>query len=250
MARLAFVSLLPFVLSFTCAGCGGGGSSGSGGGGSSTLAATPPADWPADTQALLSDVHADPRDDWTLDHPGDKPPALVRFGPGDVTAVALGVQADHLYLRVDFAEPIPTAPVGVPAQNGVAEQTVTSISLSVVVDADRDDQTGGGASPWLEGVDLFFALSFKLGAQSLVYANYDFEGGDLHEHRGQVEGVIGEGGPGSSFVVVRYDLRSIPSSFLPRGASVGIGSWCEAESEGFHELTTDTIAIEQTFFVP
>ena len=246
MTRLAPSVLL--VLALTCAGCGGSGSSGSGG--ASALAAAPPADWPADTQALLSDVHADARADLTLDHPGDKPPALVSFGSGDVTGIALGVADDHLYLRVDFAEPIPTGPVAVPAQNGVPAQTVSSLSLSVVVDADQDDQTGGGASPWLEGVDLFFALSFKLGAQSLVYANYDFEGGDLHAHRGQVEGVIGEGGPGSTFVVVRYDLRSIPAQFLPRGATVGIGSWCEAESELFHEMSTDTIAVEQSFFVP
>lgn len=224
--------------------------SSSGSGGGAPLATAPPLDWPAETGPLLTKASTDPVGDQTNDHPGARPPVLVPYAPADVTGIAFGVDGSYLYLRVDFAAAIPTGPVAIAAQPGLAAQTVSSQSLSLVMDADNDTQTGGGASPWLEGVDLFFAISVKYGGQTLVYVNYDFLDGDLHKNQRQLSGVVGAGGPGYDYIIVRYDVSQLPPGFFPRGSQVRVGSWIEAESELYHEMAADTILINEPWTIP
>jgi hypothetical protein len=252
---LALLLLGALGLGLAAEGCGGSGGSGGGGGptsgvGAPSIEVVKPNDWAADTAAILSEVYADPAGDYETQHPGDAPPLLIPHPPGDATRISWGIEGDFLYLRLDFAAPIPQAPVPVAALGGVGPQTVQGQSVSLVINADNSTSTGGGASPWLEGVDLFVALNLRYGSDNLAYINYDFLDGDLHKHQHQIDGVVGEGGPGTTFVVARYDISSVPTSFLPRGATVGVGSWVESESELFHEMAVDTVLVHQTWLVP
>lgn len=251
-------ALALLTLGLGAEGCGGSGSGGSGGSGgpaagsagAPSIVVEKPSDWPADTAPLLSEVWADASGDFLATHPGEAPPMVIPHPPGDATRIAYGIEGNFLYLRLDFAAPIPSAPVAVAATGGVGPQTVDSQSMSLVINADGDTTTGGGASPWLEGVDLFVAISLRYGVDNLAYINFDFINGDLHLNRQQVKGVVGEGGPGTTFVVARYDVSSIPAAFLPRGSVVRVGSWIESESDLFHEMAVDTVLVDQAWRVP
>jgi hypothetical protein len=140
--------------------------------------------------------------------------------------------------------------VTIAASGDVEAQVATGQSQSLVIDADHDDGTGAGASPWLEGVDLFFAINYRYGVDTQVYANWDYQQGDIHLHQGQLEGEVGEGGPGHRYVIVRYDVSTLPASFFPRGHTVELGSWTEAESNLFHEMAVDTVIEHATWDVP
>lgn len=241
-------------LALAAEGCGGSGSSGGGGPatgtGAPTIVVQQPSDWPADTAAILSEVHADAAGDFTLSHPGEAPSVLIPHPPGDATRISWGIEGDFLFMRLDFAAPIPQGPVPVAAVGELGPQTVQGQSVSLVINADASTATGGGASPWLEGVDLFVALNLRYGVDNLAYINYDFLDGDLHKHQGQVQGVVGEGGPGTTFIVARYDISGVPARFLPRGSTVRVGSWVESESDLFHEMAVDTVIVDQAWLVP
>ena len=252
---ILLLGALALGLGLAAEGCGGSSGGGAGGDpalgtGAPSIVVSKPSDWPADTAPLLSEVHADASGDFLTLHPGEAPPVLIPHAPGDATRISFGIEGNYLYLRLDFAALIPQAPVPVPAVGSVGPQTVEGQSVSLVINADGDTKTGGGASPWLEGVDLFVALNLRYGTDNLAYINYDFLDGDLHKHQGQVRGVVGEGGPGTTFVVARYDISSVPQAFLPRGSAVQAGSWVESESDLFHEMAVDTVLTDQTWLVP
>ncbi len=239
------------VTGMVALGCGSssgdGGSQGLAGG----LAPTPSNDpWPLGYGLVFTKSGVDAVNDLTVAHPGDGPAELVPFPSVDSSRVQMGIEGDYLYIRLDYAGVIPTRPVNIPASVGIEAQVVDAQAQSFVLNVDADDLTGAGAAPWLEGVDLFFGVVFKYGVETLVYANWDFLGGDIHLNQSQLIGEVGEGGQGFDYVVVRYDVSLLPAAFFPRGQTVGIGSWTEAESNLYHEMALDSVLEHDTWAIP
>ena len=102
----------------------------------------------------------------------------------------------------------------------------------------------------INGVDIFFAVQFRYGSTPSAYAHYDFPGGDVHNSRGRIDGVIVAGGPGSTSVAARFDTSSL-GAFFPRGRAVTVGGWSEAESSTssgttlYHHFAYDPVAAVQ-----
>jgi hypothetical protein len=183
---------------------------------------------PANIDAILTKTHSDPSGDLVL-APFDGPPSVVTYPPVDLVSVKLGVSGSTLYMRVTFAGAIPGAPVQLPAQGEMPAQTVKDQGMSLDMDIDNSEATGAGGWPVMGGIDIFFAVRFVYGGTREAYANYDFPSGDVHANRGHIEGTIVEGGPGSDHVTVAFDVSAL-GAFFPRGRSVRIGAWSEAES--------------------
>ena len=187
--------------------------------------------WPADLAAVLTQSFPDGTGDLELMPPEQAGPPYsdpVPYPPIDITEIAVGVEGEYLYMRVDFAGTIPTDVVHVAAAGEVEEQWVKNQGMNIALNTDGDIQTGGGGEG-VSGIDIFFAVSFDYGLRDQVYANYDFPDGDLHHNQQQVEGELGDGGPGHDFALVRYDVSGL-GSFFPGGQTVDVGSWSEAES--------------------
>ncbi len=183
---------------------------------------------PPNIDAILTTTHSDPPGDQVL-APFDGPPALVHYPPADLVSIRLGVSGSVLYMRVTFAGVIPGAPVPVPAQGANPAQTVKDQGMSLNMDIDNDDRTGAGGWPVIGGIDIFFGVKFVYGDYATAYANYDFASGDVHLNRGHLDGDIVEGGPGFDHVTVAFDVSGL-GAFFPRGRSVEIGAWSEAQS--------------------
>jgi len=204
-----------------------------GGGGSSGLATatTFPDPWPPDLNVVLTTVFADGAGDQEAMPPAQAGPPYsgpVPFAPVDVTQIAVGIDGDFLYMRVDYLGVIPTAVVHIPAAGEVEEQWVRNQGMNIALNSDGNLATGGGGEG-VSGIDIFFAISFEYGTRNLIYANWDFPGGDLHFPTYQMDGELGEGGPGFNYAIVRYRIANL-GPFLPFGQTVDIGSWSEAES--------------------
>jgi hypothetical protein len=183
---------------------------------------------PANIESILTTTHSDPTGDQVL-APFDGPPAVVQYPPADLVSIRLGVSGSILYMRVTFAGVIPGAPVQLPAQGAMPVQIVKDQGMSLNLDIDNNETTGAGGWPVIGGIDIFFAVRFVYGANAMAYVNYDFPSGDVHANRGHIEGTIVEGGPGSDRVTLAFDVSTL-SAFLPRGRTVNMGAWSEAQS--------------------
>lgn len=189
------------------------------------------APWPDDLNAVFDASFADPSGDQEGLPPEMAGPPYsgpVLFPSIDVTDVRLGVDGDFLYMRVQFAGPVPSDVVHVAQAGEVEEQWVKNQGMNVAANVDGDEATGGSGEG-VSGIDIFFAVSFDYGVQAQIYANYEFPDGDVHHHQNQIVGELGPGGPGHDFAVARYDVSSL-GAFFPRGTTVEVGSWSEAES--------------------
>lgn len=183
---------------------------------------------PADIETILAKTHSDPASDQVI-APHEGPPELVLYPPSDLISIRLGLSGSVLYMRVKFAGVIPTGPVAVPAQGTMPAQIAKDQGMSLNMDIDNDVKTGAAGSPVMNGIDIFYAVRFVYGVRSEAYVNYDFPGYDVHANRGHLEGSILEGGPGSDYVTVGFDVSGL-GAFLPRGRSVVIGAWSESQS--------------------
>ena len=185
-------------------------------------------DWPVNPNSILTFTWEDDTNDIIL-APGAQPPFIYPYPPVDIDKIKMGVDENHLYIKVEFVGEIPDEVIHIPAQNSVAEQWVKNQGMSVNMNSDGDEQTGAGGEG-VKGIDIFFGLGFDYGKWSQAYANYGFPDGDIHHNQGQIEGVIGEGGQGYDYVIIRFDISLLPAQYWPKGTTVDIGSWSEAES--------------------
>lgn len=185
-------------------------------------------DWPESFTNILTFEWLDDTNDIIL-APDGQPPFVYPFPPIDIERILMGVKDNYLYIKVEFAGTIPTEKVYIPAQNGITEQWVQNQGMSVNLNADGDTGTGASGEGIL-GIDIFFGLVFDYGNHSQAYANYGFPDGDIHNNLGHIDAVIGEGGQGFNFAIMRFNLSLIQSKYFPRGTTVDAGSWSEAES--------------------
>ena len=189
------------------------------------------APWPEDLAATLTTVFTDGAGDQEALPPEMAGPPYsgpVPYPAVDVTEILLGADAEFMYMRVQFASTIPSAAVHVSEAGEIEEQWVRNQGMNVALNSDGDIDTGGGGEG-VSGIDIFFAVGFEYGQKTSVYANWDFPDGDLHNQMNHMLGEVGEGGVGHDFVLVRYDISQL-GAFFPRGATVDVGSWSEAES--------------------
>ncbi len=187
--------------------------------------------WPADLATVLTTRFEDGVGDQEAMPPEQAGPpysAIIPFPPVDIESIAMGVEGDFLYMRVDYAGVIPTESVRVPPGGEVAEQWIGTQGMSIALNTDGDMQSGGGGEG-VSGIDIFFAVAYDYGVRNNVYSNWEFPDGDLHHQQNHREGEFGEGGPGYDYAVVRYDVSGL-GAYLPFGEAVDIGSWSEAES--------------------
>jgi hypothetical protein len=140
----------------------------------------------------------------------------------------MGGDGDFLYMRVDFNGQLPSESVPILASGEIEAQTVKNQGMNIAMNVDGDAGSGGGGEG-VDGIDIFFAIGLDYGRWSSAYANWDFDEGDLHVNAGHMEGEIGQGGSGYDYAVVRYDISDL-GSFFPRGQTVELGGWSEAES--------------------
>lgn len=172
----------------------------------------------------------------------------------DVTRILLGIDGIYLYLKVEFRGAIPTGEVPIMASGEVEAQIVTNQGMNVALNTDNNRETGGGGEG-VQGIDIFFAVSFNYGASNDIYCNYDFATNDVHDHQQQVTGKLLQGGPGSNFALVRYDISGL-GEFFPRGTTVELGEWSEAESYNadgtlkYHHFAFDPIDQGVTWTIP
>ncbi len=215
------------------------------------------APWPVDMSRVLVRTFTDEAGDQeALPTWMDGPPysGPVPWPSIDVTRVSVGVEAGFLYMRVDFAGAIPADVVHLMPEGEIEEQFVTNQGMNIALNVDGEVGTGGGGEG-VSGIDIFFAVSFDYGKRHQIYANWDFPDGDVHHHQSQLYGELGEGGPGSSYAVVRYPISDL-GSFFPRGETVDIGSWSEAESyeaDGtlkYHHFAFDRVIDGETWTIP
>ena len=214
------------------------------------------APWPGDVRSVFTTSFVDGRGDQEALPPEMAGPPYsgpVPFGSVDVTDISLGVQGAFLYMRVDYAAPIPTDLVHIVSAGEVEEQWVRNQGMNIALNA--DDSMSGVGGEGVHGIDIFFAVSFDFGIASDIYVNWGFPDGDLHNATGHAAGELGQGGPGFDFAVVRYDVSGL-GEFFPRGATVDIGSWSEAESfnaDGslkYHHFAFDRVIEEMTWSIP
>ncbi|MCG7982257.1 MAG: hypothetical protein JAY90_05815 [Candidatus Thiodiazotropha lotti] len=124
------------------------------------------------------------------------------------------------------------------SNNGeVEEQQVLSHSISINFNSDSDLSTGASGEE-IDGIDIFFAFSYKYGTPPYVYTNCGFPDGDIHNHLSQADGEMGDGGPGYSFVTLRFLLCDV-AEYLPHDQTMDYGRWSEAESDLYHHFSFD-----------
>ena len=244
------------ALSVATPGCGGGSSGGGGapsgapavnGGQVSPRASEP---WPSDLTSTLTEVRLDLTGDW-ITGVGTDPDLVIPYAPTDVVRSAYGVDDDFFYLRLEFAGTIPSVPQDIPGNPpDFVSQTATGQVSSFVINTDGNDTSGGQANPWANGVEIFFAFVIEYGLRIDIYANYDFANDDLHQHRQQVLGELGAGGPGTNFMLMRWDVSQLPPAFFPRGQTVTVGQWTEGETNLIHEMAIDTAIEHGTWTIP
>ncbi|PCJ62584.1 MAG: hypothetical protein COA79_03465 [Planctomycetota bacterium] len=211
--------------------CGGDSSSSNSGTAINDDAVTFNSPWPTDFSKIFKASFSDGEGDQiALPVEMDAPPYAdpVSFPSVDVTNISLGIEQDFLYMRVDYAGEIPLEEVKIPEKGEVESQIVKNQGMNISLNVDDDENTGSSGEG-VQGVEIFFAVSFSFGIKNAIYANYDFPNGDIHLHQQQILGELGEGGPGYKYAIVRFDISKL-GDFLPRGKTVELGSWSEAES--------------------
>lgn len=207
------------------------------------------ADWVDDASAAMAEALSDPTGDFELGSDGAPPyTSPVAYSPIDVTQVVFGMVDDYLYMQLDFNAIIPSAPQTVPASGEVEQQSVTAQSFNFALDTDNNDATGG-AGEGVDGVDFCFTVHADYGVGVEVTADYGIPSGGGFAGSGQLQGELGAGGPGSNFVLVRFDVSGVGQGVLPRGTQVEIGGWSVAESNLYDGLSTDSLDTD-TWSVP
>ena len=184
--------------------------------------------WPIDYGAVFSKIISDPADDLVPAPGGGSPAYPVDYPPADVTQVSLGVQGDYLYIRIDFADVIPTAPVYIPANPPVEDQVVHEHVTNIAMDTDNDDATGC-MGIFVDGVDVLFTVTVGYGLRGIrVNTLYDCIPGTDH-YQSELPGEYGAGGSGYDTVTVRHNVFNLGNLF-PSGVNVEIDVWSEAMS--------------------
>lgn len=213
--------------------------------------------WPEDLAAIWTETFSDGVGDQEALPPEMAGPPYagpVPFPSIDVTEIRLGLQGKYLYMEVRFAGPIPGDVVHVTPNGEIEEQWVRNQGMNIALNTD-DDRGTGGSGEGVQGIDIFFALSFDYGVRSNVYANWSFPDGDVHHNEFQMPGELGPGGVGHDHAVVRYDVSDLSPTFFPIGVEVEIGSWSEAESfdQGgqlkYHHFAFDRVIDEGLWFI-
>lgn len=194
--------------------------------------------WPENMSSIYSINDTDEAHDHQV-APGGAPDYEnpVDYPPIDVVALSMGTDELFLYIRFDFAGNIPTAIDPVSHNGEIEQQQVLGQSISINFNSDNDLSTGAGGEG-IDGIDIFFAFSLEYGKPPYVYANYGFPDGDIHNHLGQADGELGAGGPGSSYVLLRFLLSDV-ADYLPRDRTLDYGGWSEAESNLYHHFSFD-----------
>jgi len=215
------------------------------------------APWPDDLDAVFTKVFEDATDDQValpVDMAGPPYSGPVPFPPADVRRVSVGVDGRFLYMRVDYLGSIPIDVVHQQPSGEIEDQWVKDQGMNIAMNVDGDIDTGADGEG-VHGIDIFFAVAFDFGMRAKVYANWDFPDGDVHHHQNHSEGELGIGGPGYDYAVVRYDTSTM-GAFFPRGATVDVGSWSEAESfdaDGslkYHHFAFDRVIDGGTWTIP
>ncbi|MBI5837260.1 MAG: hypothetical protein HZB25_08450 [Candidatus Eisenbacteria bacterium] len=223
--------------------------------GDPTTQPAPSDPWPTDYTDIMAAGLTDPVGDLRL-APGGAPPYRqpVGYPPVDITRLSLGIHGKYLYMRADFSGPLPGARVSIPHSGEVEAQEVSSQAFNISVDSDNDDATGAWGEG-IAGVDIFFAVKLEYGQWSTAYANFGFPPPgnphyrDIHYNSGHIEGQMGPGGPGASYIIVRMDVSSL-GTYLRPGSTVEIGGWSEAESNLYHHFAFDPLAPGQWTLQP
>jgi len=207
------------------------------------------ADWVGDASAAMAESLSDPTDDFELGDGGAPPySSPVAYSPIDVTQVVFGLVGNYLYLQLDFNGIIPTGPQTIPASGEVEQQHVLSQSFNFAMDTDRSDATGGSGGG-IDGVDLCFGVRVDYGSSLQMDATYGVPSGPARTSGPQLQGELGAGGPGTNYVLMRFDVSGISPTILPRGESVEVGGWAVAASDLYDDLSTDTLR-SGSWFVP
>ena len=197
--------------------------------------------WADGAAAAMAETLTDPTGDFEIGDQGAPPYASpVAYSPIDVTQVTFGMVDDFLYMQLDFNGIIPAGPQNVPADGEVEQQYVLAQSFSFALDTDNNDGTGGTGGG-IDGVDLCFSVHAAYGEGLQVTAAYGLPAGPVDTRGAQLQGEFGAGGPGSSFVLVRFDVSGVSPTILPRGSVVEVGGWSVAESDLYDGLSTDTL---------
>jgi hypothetical protein len=192
--------------------------------------------WPGDYASIFT---------YTINDPGSNFDGIISEAPAyideidylpiNVIKVSLGVEGKYLYMRLDYAGDIPPIPVGVTPSGNVEAQTIEAQGTNIALEVDNNPNTGA------IGTDIFFAINFDYGQRTQVYANYDFSGtDDIHENNQHLDGELGDGGMGYDYVLVRYDTSGL-GEYFPRGDTVTIKFWSEAQSDLYHHYDFEEI---------
>jgi hypothetical protein len=166
--------------------------------------------WPTNYAPILTDQY--------VDAVGDEvsPLGVGTYPSIDVTDVALGVDNDYLYIRVDFAVPIPTVHQDVsgvwPFPSEYVKDQGFRLNLNV------DGQFGG---------DVLFTCKLRYGEGYVLYVLSVEVPANLDPLVGV--GELGEGGSGYDYLIVRFDVSELGSLF-PRGTAVTAGLDASADS--------------------
>ncbi|MBT3363171.1 MAG: hypothetical protein HN929_12040 [Chloroflexi bacterium] len=157
----------------------------------------------------------------------------INYSPINVTKVWLGMDGDYLYMRLDYASTIPDDPLWIAATGNVQEQTVGVQGTSLALDVDSNPDTGAEFS----GIEIFFSVNHEYGSRSEAYAKYDLSALVVVKH---LDGEVGDGGMGDNYVIVRYDTSQL-GEYFPRGDTVMLEFWSEAESDLYHHFDFEEI---------
>ncbi|MEK7388220.1 MAG: hypothetical protein AAB036_00830 [Elusimicrobiota bacterium] len=190
-----------------------------------------------DDPAIFTQTLNDPAGDWELPI-SEAPPSIIAYNTIDVRTIQYGLSGSYFYVRVDYAGTIPIAPIA------VSGQTVGRQSTSFIMDTDNNNLTGAngesqGGVQFL-GMDIYYGLGVEYGStwHRAPYANYNFPTNDAHVYSGTLPGEWRSGGPGHTFVIARFNISGL-GAYFPRGTTVDVGSWSEAESNGYHHFAFD-----------
>lgn len=203
--------------------------------------------WPTSYPSILTASVTDPSND-QVKAPQDAPPysAPINYAPADLTRISYGIQGKYLYMRFEFAGVIPSAPVSIAPSGEIEPQTVAQQGANFSVDADNNDRSGAWGEG-IAGIDIQYAVKLVYGSYTTAYANFDYPPwgdphfGDVHYNRGHVDAEIGAGGSGSSYILIRFDTTTL-GTYLPRGTTVEVSGWSEAESNLYHHFAFDPMA--------
>ena len=200
-------------------------------------------DWRAESDNIFTVVFVDPANDLEGNVP-ESPSYPISYPATDVTGVDLGIDGNYLYIKATFTDTIPSEIVSISASGDVEAQTVHQHDIGINLDIDNNGSTGAAG-----GIDIFFAVVFFYGNSTSVYANYNFSSTDIHEHQSSLEGELVGGGAGYKYAVLRYDISQLDSSYFPRGQTVVVSIWAEAESNLYHHYAYDPMPL-QSWTIP